>query len=161
MKSTTKLSKALFNSQMNKKDILTYSIIIIFLMIFGYLGINKISYFDAPNLCYISISKDLLRGDSKTIIEALNLIKKEDEENYAMVCRYVNRISESFCIASDWHLDPNWMSNANGKSCYIKGSKTLYLFPHKETDSSVVQQRATAIVQLSKLSKDFWDKYHN
>lgn len=144
---------------MNRKDFFIYFIIISSLLVVGYLGINRISYFDAPNLCYISISKDILRGNRTTIIDSLRSIKKANREDYKTVCKYVNRISESFCIASDWHLDPNWMISANGKSCYIQGSRTIYLYPQQENGSAIVKQRASDITKLSKLSKNFWDNH--
>lgn len=141
---------------MNKKDLLVYSAIAIVLMIFAYFVINSFAYFDASSMCYTSISKDILKGNKKTIIRAIKNIKRRDKGEYQTFCKYVNRVSERYCIASDWHLDKNWKKNADGKNCYIKGSKTVYLYPRKDSDAGTVKERADALTELSKLSRDFW-----
>lgn len=141
---------------MNKKDFLVYFFIIILILGILYMGINRISYFDAQNFCYISISNDILRGNRNTIIDALHMIKKQNSIEYQRVCKYINRISEGFCIAADWHLDPKWMTNAEGKNCYIQGSNTIYLYPQEQDSMQIVKQRAVDIIELSKLSENFW-----
>lgn len=123
-----------------------------------YFIINALNYFDPMQACYIDVDRDILRGNRKTILDAIRKIKRESQGDYKTMCRYVNKISENFCIASDWHLDPSWRENAIGKSCYIRGSKTIYLFPIEEYSYDVVSERAEAIKKYSNFSREFWEQ---
>ena len=83
-------------------------------------------------------------------------MKRRNKGEYQTFCKYVDHVSERYCIASDWHLDKNWEGNAEGKNCYIKGSKTIYLYPRKDSGATTVKERTDALTELSKLSRDFW-----
>ncbi len=143
---------------MKFKDYLIYTVITTMLGLGVFFLINSLNYFDPLNVCYINVDKDILRGDRKTILEAIRKIKRESRGDYKTMCKYVNKISENFCIAADWHLDPAWRENAIGKSCYIRGSKTIYLFPTEEYSYDVVSERAAAIKKYSNYSKEFWEQ---
>lgn len=141
---------------MNKKNSITSLALITLLIIVAYFTINTFAYFDPSNMCYTSISKDVLKGNKRTIIKAIKNIKKRNQGEYQTFCKYVDRVTESYCIASDWHLDNNWQKDAEGKNCYINGSKTVYLYPRKNSDTDTVEERTEALIKLSKLSRDFW-----
>ena len=142
---------------MNSKDFLVYTIVISVLGLGTYFVINALNYFDPVHACYIDVDRDILRGNRKTILEAIHKIKRESRQDYKIMCKYVDKISENFCIASDWHLDPSWRDNSIGKSCYIRGSKTIYLFPAEEYSQDVVSARAKAIKKYSNFSREFWE----
>lgn len=140
------------------KDVLVYSVVILSLAMGGYFILNKFNYFDVSSLCYIDLDGSLLNGNKNTIVEALKSIKRKDKQQYKTVCKYVQKISENYCIGSDWHLDPKWRENSIGKDCFIRGSKTIYLYPQEEMNLEVVSKRAKSIEQLSRASKEFWQK---
>lgn len=127
-------------------------------LIFGgaYVAINGFNYLDPINLCYVDIDGDVLRGNKRTVVEAIRRLKRESKDDYKTMCRYTHKISENFCLASDWHLNPTWREDYPGKSCFIRGSKTIYLYPRKEYSQEIVEERAAAIKKYSNFSKEFW-----
>ncbi|MEA2007046.1 MAG: hypothetical protein U9O20_02710 [Patescibacteria group bacterium] len=127
-------------------------------LIFGglYVAINGFNYLDPINLCYVDIDEDVLRGNKRTIVEAIRKLKRDSKDEYRTMCRNTHKISENFCLASDWHLNPTWREDYRGKSCFIRGSKTIYLYPRKEYSQEIVEERAEAIKKYSNFSKEFW-----
>ncbi|MDP2684990.1 MAG: hypothetical protein Q8P20_08215 [bacterium] len=149
---------------MNKiiKHIQGFGIIFIFFGVLLFIGIfitNTFSYFDPLSMCYISIKSDIIRGNEKTIHQALTLIKKRDKEDYNTVCKYISIISEkNYCKIGDGRVDS---SLHNGgfvdPPCYIKGSKTMYLKSEKNESDNIVIKRAEDIIKYANHSKTFWE----
>ena len=110
-------------------------------------------------MCYLKIEGDIIRGNEKTIITALKKIKKEDKASYRKVCKYVDRISERYCFATDWHLDNSqYQKEAAGPGCYARGSKTIYLKPEKQANKSIEETRQANIIKFSGHSRNYWNK---
>jgi len=140
------------------KDNLTFYTLIIIFLIGSYFVINIFSYFDITNFCYISTERDIVRGNEKTIKQALKYLKKNKKDDYKMVCKYVETISEKYCIVADWHLGESLLrEGCKLPGCYIKGSKTIYLKPSEETGENIIKKRAGDIIKYSNFSKEFWN----
>lgn len=116
--------------------------------------INLFDYLDPFNLCYINIEGDVTRGNSKTIHQAIEQIKKTDEAAYRDLCHFVNVVSENVCMADDPNRPSAWRDDVNG--CYLRGSKVIYLNPSRETGENIVAYRARIIKIYSQKSKGFW-----
>jgi hypothetical protein len=139
------------------KDVLVYSLTVFVILVGLYFGINTFNYLDPAAACYIDVDGHVLNGNKRTIMDALKMIKKNDRQQYKTVCRYVKKISENYCIGSDWHLDLKWKEKSIGKDCYIRGSKTIYLYPREQQNIEIISQRSESIKVLSNLSKRFWE----
>jgi hypothetical protein len=111
-----------------------------------------ISYLDIFNLCYINIDGDILRGNEKTIKDAIHLIKKDDPANYKILCKNVKTIKERYCfiptVPIKYGTDPG---------CYIRGSRVIYIIPQKEESQEVVDKRAETIKKYAEKSRIFWE----
>lgn len=141
------------------KDSLIFYALIIFVLIIVYFVINIFNYFDITNLCYIKTEGDLVRGNEKTIKQALKYLKKNKKNDYKMVCKYANVISEKYCILADDDIDPELLREGwSLPGCYVKGSKNIYLTPSQENDEEAIREKAEAIVKYSNFSKEFWNK---
>ena len=143
-------------SKFNLKDSIKSFFALVLIFGGAYVAINGFNYFDPAHLCYVDIDGDVLRGNKRTIVEAIRKIKRESKDDYKTMCKYTHKISENFCLASDWHLNPTWREDYLGKSCFIRGSKTIYIYPKKEYSQEIVGERAEAIVKYSNFSKEFW-----
>jgi hypothetical protein len=140
------------------KDSSVYFLVVAVVLVALYFALNKFNYFDPTSFCYIDIDGHILGGNKRTIQDALRSIRRNDKSQYKTVCRYVRKISENYCIGSDWHLNPQWKHESIGKDCYIRGSKTIYLYPRKEGSLEISSNRARSIMTLSNFSKEFWEK---
>ncbi|PIR43091.1 hypothetical protein COV24_04650 [candidate division WWE3 bacterium CG10_big_fil_rev_8_21_14_0_10_32_10] len=129
--------------------ILAFIIVIFFI-------ISKTSYIDLPNLCYIGVEGDLIKGDENSIRASLKYIKNNKPSEYKNVCKYVDSIIESYCISADGRVAPLYGYDQPG--CYVKGSKVVYVIPQKQQYSTVVEDRAKNIIKYANYSKDFWTK---
>jgi hypothetical protein len=112
------------------------------------------AYFHPYPYCDISIRKDILRGDSKSIREALRTLRREEQTAYATVCEYVDRIEEKRCYNADGHVNQTAYEKEH-EGCYIRGSQTIYLKPY-EYSNDVVAARSKSIAALAEKSKKFW-----
>lgn len=128
---------------------------ILLLFILNYL-INTIAYFDVINPCYISINADALRGNKDTISKAIAQLKKQDEKGYKTLCRYVAAIHEQNCGNFDSRVSADNGSHAS-PGCFIKGSKTIYVYPTEEDSERIVIQRMETIKKYAQYSKLFWE----
>lgn len=122
--------------------------IILFIIIFFifYFIINSFAYLDISNLCYIRISETFSRSNEETIRAAIKLLKRQDREAYQTLCSYVNEIFEKSCSNSE-----------ESGSCYIKGSKAIFLKYNSDTSDSAIKQRAEEIKKYANYSKNFWN----
>jgi len=137
------------------KENLIFYIFILLIIFLAYFIINRFNYFDAPHLCYISLTPDILSGNKTTMHRAIDRIKKSDPEDYKDLCRYVEAISEKYCVAFDARVESR-SENVQQPGCFVKGSKTIYLKPEKEASDSIIEQRAAAIKKFMLMSKSFW-----
>jgi len=146
------------HTNFNKDNLIFYSLGLILLLFFIFI-INRISYFDPLNLCYIKIEGDIVRGEETTIHKAISLIKKEDKKAYKDICKYVDTISESYCIIADWQISgPEFAEGLNLPGCYARGSKTIYIYPNKVVSEFVIRARKNDILKYTEFSKNFWQK---
>ena len=129
--------------------------IVIFFAIFSFAA-NMFSYFDPLTFCYIGIENDFLRGNQKTVKEAIRLLKKEDIQSYKTLCKNVDTIVEDYCRAADPRVRGQEVG-IDEPGCYIRGSKIIYLIPTKEDNKSVINQRAITIRKYAYFSKNFWE----
>lgn len=121
-----------------------------------YLFINQFDYFDAPNLCYISLGQDVLAGNKKTMHRAIGLLKKTSRDDYKNLCRYVDYIAEKNCFAFDPRVEGK-NEDAWQPGCFVKGSKTIYLKPEAEESNLIVKNRTEQIKKFMLMSKNFWE----
>jgi len=131
------------------KKIAKIGIPTVILFILAYFVINIFAYFDPFNSCLIWIDGDILRGNTGTIRQAIKIIKNKNPESYKNTCRYLNAISENYCVASR-------VSAEMLPGCYIKGSKTIYLNPENGAGENIINARAEQIEKLAEKSKEFW-----
>lgn len=128
--------------------------LILFLFFIFYYSINQFAYFDLPNLCYLSLKKDVLAGNKKTMHQAIGLLKKKNKADYKNLCRYVNTISEKYCFAFDPRVE-NKSGDPWRPGCYVKGSKTIYLKPEKKKSDLIIERRSAEIKKFMLMSKNF------
>ena len=126
---------------------LIFLIIILGIIIFV---ISRFSYVDLP-FCYVAIEGDVLNGNKQTIFQAIKSIKSTDKAVYKDFCHYVNRIREDYCFISSVDY-----SVLNASGCYLKGAKTIYLKPVKESSGASIAERTNAIEKYTSYSKLFW-----
>ena len=131
--------------------------LIIFFAIFSF-GANIFSYFDPLTFCYIGIENDILRGNQKTVKEALSRLKKEDIQSYKIVCKYVDTIVEDYCRATDSRVSGKEIGTYE-PGCYIRGSKIIYLIPTKTDNQFGINQRHETIKKYANYSKNFWEAH--
>jgi hypothetical protein len=112
------------------------------------------AHFHPLPYCNISIRKDILRGDTRSIREALSTLRRTNTEAYKTVCRYVDRIEEKRCFNADGHVDDVAFQKTHD-GCYIGGSRTIYLMP-QEYSADLVARRADSIKALAEKSREFW-----
>lgn len=147
------------NTKSNITSILYIFVFIIFLTFAFFYLINSFSYFDPINLCYIKLKGDSLRGNEKTISDALKQIKKQDKKVYQMICKNVDIISEKFCVVRDAHIDRSAFLTGNDfPGCYVRGSRVIYLHPQQAQSQKIIDDRAKDIQYYAGLSKNFWEK---
>jgi len=108
--------------------------------------INLFSYFDPFSFCYIGIDNDIVKGNQSSIKKAIILIKKNDPEDYDVLCKYVDTVAENNCPG----LAPG---------CYIKGSKIVLLSPTQDESALAVVTRVQTIKKYAYFSKNFWDSW--
>jgi hypothetical protein len=130
-------------------------ILFLALIVFANFFVNTISYFDAPRLCYIAIDNDILKGNQKTIREAIKLIKIDSEESYQTLCAYVDTIVEQECVNFDPRVTKKNLPPPS--ACYIKGSKVIYLPSESNESEAIIRERAEMIKKYSKQSQEFWE----
>lgn len=121
-----------------------------------YFFISLITYIDPVNMCQISIENDIIRGNKKTIFEAIKLLKREDIVSYKILCGNIDTISENRCMASEPRVDSTrkgWEEDA----CYIRGSKVIYLKPEEGDGEAIIRKRKEMLKKYSLDSKIFWD----
>lgn len=130
--------------------------ILLVLMIFSVFSFFYIKshHVDILSFCHISVDKHFLRGNSETVIKAINKIKAEDKAAYKDVCKYVTLISENLCPIDHTYAGP-WSYN-NQPGCYLKGSRIIYINPNKEDTDNIIEERAQAIKKYANFSKAYW-----
>jgi hypothetical protein len=144
----------------NTKDLLIIVIIVLLLLSPFFWIINTYYYIDPIHLSFIKLDKDTLRGNRDTIKKAIKQIKKEDRESYKILTRYINRISEKYCIIADHKTNRGeYLAGLDLPGCYVRGAKTIYLRPDKNDSNQVIDTRAETIKKFSIASKEFWDNY--
>lgn len=144
----------------NIKDFLVIAIIVLLLLSPLLWIINIYYYVDPLRLSFIKIERDMLRGNRKTIKKAITQIKREDKDNYKILTKYVNRVSEKYCIVADHQLNPSeYMAGLNLPGCYVRGSKTIYLRPEKSESAPAINTRSETMKKFSIASKDYWDNF--
>jgi hypothetical protein len=141
-------------TELFKDLIITIGVLVILALVSARL-INDFSYLDIEGLCYIGVDEDILRGNDKTINQALSYIKKDSPSDYETVCKYVDSIIETYCIGSDPHIKE--LKGADAPGCYIKGSKVIYIFPQEGDSEKIVEERAKNIIKYANYSRQFWE----
>ncbi|MFC1722408.1 hypothetical protein ACFL0C_02025 [Patescibacteria group bacterium] len=125
------------------------------IILVGYLLLSGINYLDIPNHCYINIKYDVLRGDKKSIVQALKSIKSNDYIAYRNICDYVDTIYERRCVKAE-NSNPK-LSFLNSNGCYIKGTNAILINPLTEHTEESLKRRHESIILYSEMSKDFWN----
>ncbi|PIU75436.1 MAG: hypothetical protein COS76_00805 [Candidatus Portnoybacteria bacterium CG06_land_8_20_14_3_00_39_12] len=141
------------------KQFTTWLVLLVMMIIvvgFSVWLINLFDYLDPFNLCYINIESDVTRGNTKTIHQAIEQIKKADKSDYRNLCHFVNVISENLCMADDPNRSSAWRDDVSG--CYLRGSKVIYLNPSRAVDEGTIAHRARIIKIYSQKSKNFWQQ---
>lgn len=142
--------------KLSKDNIIFYTLILI--LLFGiYYVINIFSYFSPTSLCYISLNRDVLSGNKKTMHQAIALLKKEDKEVYRDLCKYVEVVSEKYCYVYDDRVE-KLDYEAWQPGCYVKGSKTIYIKPEAGDSEDIIRKRAEDIKKYLQFSKEFWGR---
>ena len=133
---------------------------ILILLLAAYFIINISSYWDPLRMCYIKIEGDILRGNENTIQKAIVYIKNRDDSSYKNLCKYVDVISEKQCAAYDPRVETGRTDSEFKDSCFVKGSKNIYIKSTKEVSEEIVQRRAEEIIRMTNFSVEFWkNKY--
>jgi hypothetical protein len=131
---------------------------LIFLLVLGLIyggWRTAFAHFHPYPFCDISVRRDILRGDSKSIKEALRQIRRTDKEAYKVVCANVDKIEEKRCYNADGHVDQAAFEKVH-EGCFIRGSRTIYLKPY-EYSAVAVEKRVEAIKALAEKSRQFWN----
>jgi len=138
---------------MNKilKNVLTKLFTLSIIAITSVLYLSIFSHFDPFNACYINIDKHS-EGNRKTIQEAIKIIKNNEPNLYDDLCKYIDTISEEWCYTS------TYTATVEGRAgCYLKGSRIIYLHPHKIPDKYYAVERVETIIKYLGYSKNFWN----
>ena len=138
-----------------KVKILTSTGLLFFLSILFFA--NYFNYFDPLNLCYISIDNYTSkppRGNRNTIRKAIKLLKQSDQETYQVLCKYVDTIQEGGCSKPD---ENGQFDREPAPACYLRGSKTIFIWPDNSEYNSIVSKRAEMIKKYAYFSKNFWE----
>ncbi len=133
------------------KNIIPTIVLVLFLLIGIAVFKGVTSYFDPFNFCSISIDGDIIRGNEKTIKQAIVYLKETDLLTYETLCNEVRVIKEKYCMETDLPLR---ISEKPG--CYIRGSRVIYVKPQKETTDNIVQKRVDVIKKYALRSEAFW-----
>ena len=143
-------------SAIKTKDNLTFYFLVLILALILYFFINQFAYFDAPNLCYISLTEDVINGNKKTMHQAISLLKRTNREDYKNLCRYVHQIAEKNCFAFDPRVESR-SEKTWQPGCFVKGSKTIYIKPAKERSELMIKKRSEEIKKFMLISKNYWE----
>jgi len=139
-----------------KKNIwISLSILALFIFTVCVYIIKSFSYLSITSFCYIKIDNDIIRGNQKSIISSIKLLKREDKTAHKTLCKYIDTISENFC----YNCDPRGEEECKyepHQGCYIKGSKTIYLKPSKNNSEESVRNRAALLKKFADASETFW-----
>jgi len=82
------------------------------------------NHVDPLSFCYIDIDSDTLRGERKTVKQALTELKKEDPATYKKVCKSVDVVNEKWCILGDKRGDSTYKEPITG-GCFVRGTHTI------------------------------------
>lgn len=137
---------------------LTYSILILPLLLGGLFLYMQFNYLDLANLCLIKIDHDVLRGNRSTITKALRRLKDRDFSTYNDVCLYVRKIYEDTCYLGRENVPD--LNRVRSPGCYIAGSKAIVVPPMKEDDLSSVAEQMGNIKTYAAFAKEFWVKQY-
>ena len=144
----------------NIKNFLIIPVIILILLLPLFWIANTYYYIDPLRLAIIKLDKDTLRGNRDTIKKAIRQIKGEDKDSYRILTKYVNRISEKYCVIADHEINLNeYLAGLDLPGCYVRGAKTIYLRPDKSDSNQIIDTRVETIKKFSIASKDFWDNF--
>jgi hypothetical protein len=121
-----------------------------------YLYSRRDLYLDSVHGCAIKINEDILRGNPETIIDALNLIKKHNPEQFNTVCRFVSKIEEAPCYYGPY--DDKRLEVAKTGGCYLKGTKIIFIAPEKDNTPDIITKRAENITKMAEFSKNYWNQ---
>lgn len=138
------------------KNLLNYYPIAIFfiLILAGYIYImNTFNYLDLLNSCSITINKDFLHGNRQTIQQALSYIKKTNPSSYNLICRNVQKISEDYCPITHTYGGP-WQL-IDEPSCFVKGTRIIYVKPSEDTSNNTILERAETIKHTANLLNEY------
>lgn len=126
-------------------------VLVVFLVVGAMVYKSITSYFDPFNFCSISIDGDVVRGNEKTIKQAISYIKDTDFLTYEILCNEVKVIKEKYCMETDLPLRAS-----EEPGCFIRGSRVIYLKPQKGISESVIKERAQVIEKYVLRLETFW-----
>ncbi len=124
-------------------------VLVLVALLVGYASFT--SHIDLFPVCFITIDRDITKGNRRTIKKAIAQIKITDPTDYAVLCTYVDGIKEKYCLLPEIPV-----RQGNEPGCYIRGSKVIVLKPESDETNAVIQQRKATILKYAQKSKDFW-----
>jgi hypothetical protein len=139
------------------KAVFSLTFLAITFALLGYVFLGFFSYIDLQNLCYIQIEGTTNTSEKQAIMDAIRLIKDQSYSKYKSLCQHVKHINVSQCTTQDpenamAHLrESAQMVPVNTNSCYIKGSKTIFVKPYID-----MAQKKEALLEASAWSEQFW-----
>lgn len=101
------------------------------------------SYVDIANFCKIDITDSRNGNEFKLVMNSINMLKKNDPESYKNLCKYIDQIGVKGC---DHQMD----------SCYLRGSKSMYINEALANDKEGAIDRAIQIRKYAEMSRKFW-----
>ncbi len=130
-----------------------------------YFTLSKFAFMDPFAPCFIWIDGDSLRGNVKTIYQALISLRKENLLEFKKTCTYVSKIHEGFCVGIAEGVSTRSPGNSNDyvwpDACYLSGSKVIYIKPDKNQSLVTVNERMQFIMKYSEKSRIFWEEGRN
>lgn len=137
----------------------TLAVLVVFVVGIWLLFFGLYSHLDLPSGCTIGIQLEHPTGGREAIRQAIALIKAEDKGDYRTLCQYVDTINERRgCQVADnrgtTEVDPEQLWQ---QSCYVRGTKYVYLSSDLPDGDSGVRERAERLIKHAKQSKDFWE----
>ena len=131
-------------------------------VVFGFMAFavySYLNYVDLTNACVIRLKRNVSRGNTEVIKEALKEMKSLENGHYYEMCEYVDRIQEDDCNVT-YRAYP-YQKRIDTDVCYFEGTKTVMISPNLYLDKDNVGAVVTAVKEGTKMSKAFWVAHEN
>lgn len=131
-----------------------FSLLACFIGLWIYIFVGYNNHMDNPNKCFIRINKDIIRGNRDTVFTALLSLRETNYVDYVEICKYVDTISESYCLMGDSKTPK--LHQLDTKGCYLKGTKTIFIEPVADDTPETIENRKEQLLKYGRLSRDYW-----